>query len=424
MILSIRVKNFLVYSKEVKLSLRANMKIKRMVSNTIHNENINILKSAGIYGANNVGKTCLVRAIQSIKNVLLGIGAEVGVNLYSNDPVCSFGITFTNNKRIYDYEYKFNSYNASFSRGFVYEKFSEVKIDKHGNETNKIIFLKDAEKQNYLFPDDKNVEELMKSVAINNILIYTINTEKYELLNDIKNILIDCAKSIEIIYSNNIPLQKTIACLKDDNFEKSKIVDLIKYADLDVQDYQYVKPDIINSPVHDNNIPHEIVLMAQNSADIYCLMSNHRGRKVPSISYDSTGTKKIVALAGYIVEALEKGKTLVVDELDSSLHFKLTRAIAALFNNELNTKAQLIFTVHDITLLDCKKLFRKDQIWFASKQDNGTAILCSLDEYTAHDGVRADSSDIADLYRKGFLGNLPDPDFISVLMERDNDKAR
>ena len=75
--------------------------------------------------------------------------------------------------------------------------------------------------------------------------------------------------------------------------------------------------------------------------------------------YDSTGTKKISALASYIMDALRKGQTLVVDELDSSIHFKLTRAIVSLFNNELNENAQLIFTTHDVSLMDCKKTIQK-----------------------------------------------------------------
>ena len=70
MILSITVNNFLIFSNEVKLSLKANMKIKRMQSNIIQSENINILKTIALYGSNNVGKTCLIRAIASIKNVL------------------------------------------------------------------------------------------------------------------------------------------------------------------------------------------------------------------------------------------------------------------------------------------------------------------------------------------------------------------
>ena len=80
-----------------------------------------------------------------------------------------------------------------------------------------------------------------------------------------------------------------------------------------------------------------------------------------------------------------------------------------------NTGAQLIFTVYDIMLLDCKKLFRKDQIWFAAKE-NGLAYLYSLDDFTAQDGVRAEN-DIAALYRKGVLGAVPEPDLISVMLQ-------
>ena len=74
------------------------------------------------------------------------------------------------------------------------------------------------------------------------------------------------------------------------------------------------------------------------------LTSVYNGVKVPSILFDSTGTKKIAALASYVIDALENNRILVIDELDNSLHFKLTRGILALFNNELNEKAQLIWT--------------------------------------------------------------------------------
>ena len=112
------------------------------------------------------------------------------------------------------------------------------------------------------------------------------------------------------------------------------------------------------------------------------LTSVYNGVKVPGILFDSTGTKKIAALASYVIDALENNRILVIDELDNSLHFKLTRGILALFNNELNEKAQLIATVHDISLLDCKTLFRKEQIWFACK-DKEHAHLYSIAEFTS-----------------------------------------
>ena len=107
---------------------------------------------------------------------------------------------------------------------------------------------------------------------------------------------------------------------------------------------------------------------------------------------------------------------MVIDELDNSLHFKLTRAIVALFNNELNTEAQLICTVHDVSLLDCQNLFRKDQIWVAHK-DRDNAYLYSLTEFTSEkDGVRG-VSDLIDRYRMGVFGALPEPDLFKTLEE-------
>ena len=145
------------------------------------------------------------------------------------------------------------------------------------------------------------------------------------------------------------------------------------------------------------------------------LVSVYKGVHVPSILFDSTGTKKIAALASYIIEGIEQGRILVVDELDSSLHFKLTRAIVAMFNNELNMGAQLIFTIHDINLMDCKKMFRKEQIWFVHKDESGVYVY-SLGDFTAQQGVR-DTTDIMEKYRRGALGALPDPELIGSLLD-------
>ena len=149
--------------------------------------------------------------------------------------------------------------------------------------------------------------------------------------------------------------------------------------------------------------------------DQFRLISVHKGKPLPSIKFDSTGTKKIVWLASYIVEALEQGKTLILDELDSGLQFKLSRALISLFNNLINVSAQLICTTHDVSLLDIKTLLRKDQIWFTDK-DTQQAYLYSLSMFTAKEsGVRSDG-DILDKYSKGMFGALPDPSLVEALL--------
>lgn len=124
----------------------------------------------------------------------------------------------------------------------------------------------------------------------------------------------------------------------------------------------------------------------------------------------------MAALASYVINALEQNRILIVDELDNSLHFKLTRAIIALFNNELNADAQLVATVHDVSLLDCKTLFRKEQIWFAHK-DRDNAYLYSLAEFKSDkNGIRS-TTDLIEQYRRGVFGALPEPDLFNSLLE-------
>jgi len=204
--------------------------------------------------------------------------------------------------------------------------------------------------------------------------------------------------------------------MKNKNSLQNKIVAFIKNADLYLDNFEYVEMDNIETEFEgSNDKPEEEVLdVVENLMDQIRLVSTYKGVRVPSLLFDSTGTKKIAALASYVIEALEQGKILVIDELDSSIHFKLTRAIVAMFNNELNESAQMIFTVHDINLMDCKRMFRKEQIWFVHKDEEGVYVY-SLADFTAEDGIR-DTTDIIEKYKKGVLGALPDPELINSLL--------
>ena len=422
MILNVRLNNFLVYSNEVELSARADMRIKKFNNNVFNIANFNILKSICIYGPNNSGKTCLIRGIGSIKNVLLGNTAEVPSNLYSNNQICSFGISFIENNKAYCYDFKYDSTedkNTKTKKGFVFESLKELSVDKYGNMCETDIFIRDTINNVYKFAEDLSLNDVLSIVSSNNILIYTINTDKYKVIEKYKNILRSFAAKIQIVDMNNIPIENTIDVLKKQNEIAPKVVDLIKMADLHIDDFNYNKGQIKSNIkiVHDGfNKPQEAVFNASNLLeDMFRLTSVHKGIPVPSLIYDSTGTKKIIAAASYIIDCLINGKILIIDELDSSLHFKITRAIVALFNNDSNISSQLIFTAHDITLLDCKKLFRKDQIWFASK-DSQNEYLYSLSEFnSSQDHVRSES-DIISLYSKGVFGAIPEPDLIQILL--------
>lgn len=94
---------------------------------------------------------------------------------------------------------------------------------------------------------------------------------------------------------------------------------------------------------------------------------------------ESNGTKRFIAIAGPIVDALDKGSLLVVDELDCSMHPLLTQKLVELFHSEQSNPngAQLVFATHDSTLMN-PSLFRRDQIWFSEKDSKAATRLFSL----------------------------------------------
>ena len=421
MILGIKVNNFLVFGGQAQMSLVADMRIKKFYSNVHSEGGFNILKSACIYGGNNVGKTCMLKALAAIKAVLSDSDCDIPANIFSSNAVCTLGVSFTDGEGAYSYEFSFdNTPDGGQPRGFVSERFASLSADKYGNVSERDIFVRDIEKDSFFFEGDKELSSLLGLLSSSNILIYAVNDKKYPAVARCKAILTSFARSVEVVDMNNIPIDKTVSVLKNDLAIRERTVELIKLADLDIDDYVYSEADVRPAVFR----PQENVLSIPDCPeDMYRLTSIHRGKPVRSLTFDSTGTKKMVAIASYIIEALTEGKILVVDEIDSSLHFKLTRAIVSLFNNELNSCAQLIFTVHDVTLLDCRKLFRKDQIWFASKED-GNVKLYSLASFTAgRDNVRSDT-DILEKYKSGALGALPEPDLIAVLLGRGDDEEQ
>lgn len=412
MLIEIRADNCFSFSEEIVFSAKADMRNKKFASN-VHSENhFNVLKTVGIYGPNNAGKTCLVKCIRSAQNILLNRKPRIMSNIFQDSTICRLGITFLEEGREFSYDFWYDDKKGEYP----YERFAEISKDQYGNEKEDIWLLKDIVNGNYLYDDD-DLLKMISLVSQNNLLFYLVDANKFGKLAEMKRIATKFASRIDIINMNNIPLKRTINLMKNPNNLQRKVVELIKNSDLYMDDFEYVDMDEIRVKMDsDDEKPEEKALdIPEQVMDQIRLVSVYRGVPVPSVLFDSTGTKKIAALASYIIEGIEQGRVLVVDELDSSIHFKLTRAIVAMFNNELNTSAQMIFTVHDINLMDCKKMFRKEQIWFVHKDENGVYVY-SLAEFTAQQGVR-DTTDIMEKYRKGILGALPDPELIRSLLD-------
>ncbi|MCY4054533.1 MAG: ATP-binding protein [Cyanobacteria bacterium MAG CAR4_bin_6] len=127
-----------------------------------------------------------------------------------------------------------------------------------------------------------------------------------------------------------------------------------------------------------------------------------------TLGYDleSRGTQVFLTLLLPALEALSEGSLLVIDELDTSLHPDLSRAFLSLFHRKASNPhgAQLLFSTHDITLLDSHTL-EQDEIWFTDKDPDGASRLTPLTDFKLPDQLRHD--DIEQAYRLGRFGGVP-----------------
>ena len=116
---------------------------------------------------------------------------------------------------------------------------------------------------------------------------------------------------------------------------------------------------------------------------------------------ESQGTQKLFALAGPLWDIVNRGSVLVIDELDRSLHPLLVRQIVEAFQSQSPSKAQLIFSTHDTSLLD-GKLLRRDQIWFAEKNREQSSNLVALSDFSPRKNEALESG-----YLSGRYGGIP-----------------
>ena len=150
-------------------------------------------------------------------------------------------------------------------------------------------------------------------------------------------------------------LDATLSAIRQGGSEKSRILHEMLYADLGIKDIRITgsKEEPIISALH--------TLDAEDGAS--------RGFWLP-LGQESVGTQRFFSRIGMWLTALEAGSVLVVDEIESSMHPLLTRHLIEMVQDAaINTNhAQLIFTTHDTGLLDLT-LLRRDQIWFAEKNE-------------------------------------------------------
>ncbi len=411
----IKINNYRFFLGENVFSFVADRRTKKLISNSVLLDNRPILKSLAFYGNNNSGKTNIINLFKSLKILLSGKEnfAFNSTRIFRDSDVVSISITFNNNNDMgwikYDFEYNCET------REFLKEKISNVYYYDTGNPRINDVFEFDRNAK-ILKVYDVDQSKYLDMYVGNKPFVHSVRVDEgeFQSLKVYKTALEELGNSLVIIDLYNIPIDGTLEAFKTNDTKKINfITSFAKHADLTIDKLSFAKENEVSiTPTRVNEKALEDVIQVP---DAFRLMTTYKNARVPSIFFDSSGTKKIEALAAYIYDSLYEGKTLIIDELDNGLHFMLTRAIVSLFNNIENTKGQLFFTAHDLQLVDCASLLRKEQIYFVSRDENCGKIKSLGDLTVADTGIR-EGSDLLKRYYKGDFGPIPSPSFIRDLL--------
>ena len=414
MILEIKFNNYKMFKNENVLSFLADTRIKQLGSNYFNILNRNVLKSVSLYGQNNIGKSNLINLFSLIKNLMLGVeNLSFNREIFGDTQETNISITYKTdvdqNRMQYSFIYD------SFRKEIIKEELNEIIFYETGNSTIRNIYNRDNAEEKLLILGTEHLD-LLKILPSKKPFLYcvSLDNDTFSSLKTYLNSFVKFAESLEIIRLFNIPIDNTINVLKGSDEKKKKFVlEFVKHADLSIEDFFY--NDKTNFKGKDDEPITEKVLKQIDVIDQLKLFTKYGNKAVPSIFFDSTGTKKIEAIASYIYEAIVNGKTLIVDELDCGLHFKLSRAILSIFNSFANERGQLLFTAHDVELIASKLMMRKDQIYFSFRKDDLTSELFCLKDAPVKDGGPRSADDLLKHYNRGEFGYVPKPNFIKLL---------
>ena len=399
MLIRFSFKNFKSFKNENCLDMEATS-LKEHEYNVAKTKNGEYLKVSAIYGANASGKTNVLQAFDYMKKRILvsddskkNSPIDEG-NIYSfminNDPIALEVEILAKNNKIYKYgfevlkdkiisewlfEKRVNKFYAIFERENNNVSMKPNKISELVNIDERTLFL------NIYSKIDRNNEDF------SNVYDWFVNSTYLDLGNP----------NFERFINNRVSLK----ILSDENYKK-ELLKFIKTFDSGIEGIK-TTPDSIEAVKSNNGI-----------IDIEVIHKGENGElKALPFYLESNGTRKMFHLFDFFMDALKNGMVLFVDELDAKLHPLLTRYIINLFHNSDTNKGngQLIYSTHDTVNLN-KETFRRDEIWFEEKDQDGISEIYALSDYILEDDknagkkVRNDATYNKD-YLTGRYGAIP-----------------
>lgn len=374
-----------------------------------------LLKSSFFFGANASGKSNFVRALDFMRRVtLIGVKA-IRYNdrffridsKYKEKPGI-FQIDFIVENIVFSYGFAINYLTREFCTEWLYRLDSSGKetciFDRKQGETiitglqlNKISKLRFN-----IYCEDLKADEL---------LLYEIGNKKLDKDSALYDFIVayEWFKNLIVVYPDSHTHNKNGFFLNP-TFDTDSMIDMLRAFDTGIEKItkgkqpaekafsflpEQVKNDIlddIEQTMKDNlqnqarckieigNYQFEISI---ENGEIFAekIMLNHGNPKeLFELSDESDGTKRLFDLIP-LYEFGQKGKIIVIDELDRSFHSKLTEEyIKRFFEITKEHSCQLICTTHDLNLMDLQ-ILRQDEIWFVERESDHSTRIYSLSDY-------------------------------------------
>lgn len=409
MLTGYRFDNYTSFYEETRLSMETGTDRKFIEQNTFKTQHGRLNKSALIFGANGSGKSNLVNALQYMCDCVLS-SFEVQSNIISipnnfafnevgvNKPK-SFEVSFIIDKILYDYG--FSILNGKIEKEYLYKKIKR--------KTEVFVRKSSSWKDISITSDFENVKHLIQNTREDALFLSWANFGNNELAMKVYNWF----RNIEIFDGDdtNEFLSSTVSYIEENEENKEKVLRFLNKAAIDVLDInleikdddsrkffmESLKKSVRNKleplpPLKKINLKVLHKVYSENWLEIGTIEKN--------IGIESNGTKKMFEIAGPIIDSIEKGKIIIIDEIDARLHPVLVNHLVKLFNSNV-TNAQLICTTHNIMLLD--EALRKDQVYFIDKNEYGVSNIRCLADFK---GIRKDSK-IVKQYLSGVFSGIP-----------------
>ena len=343
-----------------------------------------LLPVMAIYGANAAGKSNVLHALLLMREMVCGIYAKPlkGTELPYEPFAFVDGETEpTELEIIYYYEGIKYAYGFSFDRNKVISEY----LYHWPNGREALIFSRENRK--YEFRESIQ-EQLILARRTPDNRLYLTSSNEWNCMQTEKAYLWFQQKLCGLI-STGGSNETTIDAIRESEQEKRRILKEMMLADLGICDIilsgSAEKP--IVSTIHQ-------LIDSEGNQKQYTLL----------LGQESMGTQRFFSRIGLWMEAMKLGAVLVVDEIEASMHPLLTRHLIEMIQDKAinQNHAQLIFTTHDTGLLDLT-LLRRDQIWFAEKDEN----TMQTDIYALTEFSPRKQENVAKGYLQGRYGAVP-----------------